>query len=235
MGERSAVRLYLGLALLFLAALCLLVGFVLAWPALAADQTANHANLRQWLALDNDCQAQIVPALAELPAGAQYDPASNAWSLVGITGERRYLQIREASFALIQVYYHRVETNEPGMVWAALNLQTGDGQQVSALENALSPQAAQHLFQPGQLLVRLGLSGRFVSSQGVDCAGWQARDFAGGFPVCAVEQLQAVGASSKLIAGFAAPADPQDGFVFWQVEPLQRLDLCRPLRPQKPR
>ena len=232
MTDRSVVRLFWGLLLLGLVALFLLLCFVLVWPAWAADQTAN---LRQSWALEDDCRAQIIRVLQELPSGTHYDPAANAWSLVGISGERRRLQIRDTNFSLVQVYFRREGTSEPGMLWAALGLRTGDGQVLSALDNALSPQEAQYLIQPGRLQVRVSLSGRFVSPQGVDCAGWRDGFFGEGFPFCAVEELQVVGASGKLIAGFDAPANPLDGFVFWQIRPEKRLDLCRPLDLKEPR
>ncbi len=235
MTDRSVVRLFWGLLLLELAALFLLLCFVLVWPAWAADRTANLANLHLSWVLENDCQAQIVQALQELPGGARYDPAANTWSLVGISGERRRLRIRDTEFSLMQVYYRREETSEPGMLWTALEMRTGDGRRFSALEDSLSPKEVQYLFRPGRLQVRLSLSGRFVSPQGVNCTGWQDGSFTEGFPFCAVEELQVVGASGKLIAGFDAPANPLDGFVFWQIQPEQRLDLCRPLGPKEPR
>ena len=166
------------------------------------------------------CRARIERYLREVqPEALQFYPDTQSWSLSGVTGERRKLSMgRFATFDLLQLYYWRGDQMDYG--WIALKMSTPGGVSISALGEGVSPWAIYPAAQqPGGALLTLQLSGPGVTAEGVDCSG------EGGI-FCEVEWLRLPGVSGTFIDGGKLPKDLLNGFLYWSVTEVERLDLC---------
>ena len=169
---------------------------------------------------ESACQIRIERYLQVVqPDALQFDPNTKSWSLIGVTGERRKLSMgRFATFDLVRLYYRRGEQMDYG--WIALKMNTPGGASVSALGEGISPwTVCPATEQPGGALLTLQLSGPGVTAEGVDCSG-DASIF------CQVEGLRLPGVSDTFLDGGKLPHDPINGFLFWRVTEVERLDLC---------
>ena len=169
---------------------------------------------------ESACQIRIERYLQVVqPDALQFDPNTKSWSLIGVTGERRKLSMgRFATFDLVRLYYRRGEQMDYG--WIALKMSAPGEVSISALGEGVSPWAVYPATrQPGGALLTLQLSGPGITAEGIDCSG-EASIF------CQVEGLRLPGVSDTFLDGGKLPHDPVNGFLFWRVKEVERLDLC---------
>ena len=209
----GVIEFWMGVVIVLVAVVWMIL-FVLVASALAKENDPPGS------VSESSCRIRIERYLREVqPDALRFHPDTISWLLTGVTGERRKLSLgRLATFDLVRLYYRQGEQMDYG--WIALKMNTPGGASVSALGEGVSPwvfyPATQ---QPGGVLLTLQLKGPGISAEGVDCDGDTSI-------FCQVEGLRLPGMSGTFINGGKLQKDPINGFLFWQVTGVERLDLC---------